>query len=74
MANQTLKAFYYPDKMALTFYYTDERRELPFEETIQLIDNRQRIIDVMNSPVVPACALEMPFDGDGGEENPDFFP
>ena len=68
------KIYVYPDKMVLTFYYTDERRELPFEETIQLIDNRQRIIDVMNSPVVPACALEMPFDGDGGEENPDFFP
>lgn len=68
------KIYVYPDKMVLTFYYTDERRELPFEETIRLIDNRQRIIDVMNSPVVPACALEMPLDGDGGEENPDFFP
>lgn len=67
------KIYVYPDKMVLTFYYTDERRELPFEETIRLIDNRQRIIDVMNSPVVPTCALEIPLDGDGGEENPDFF-
>lgn len=70
------KIYVYPDKMVLTFYYTDDRRELPFEETVRLIDNRQKILDMMNSPrpegVVPACALEMPLDG--GEEKPGFFP
>lgn len=72
------KIYVYPDKMVLTFYYTDDRRELPFEETIRLIDNRQKILDIMNSPrpegVVPSCALEMPLNDDDGEENPDFFP
>ena len=72
------KIYIYPDKMVLTFYYTDDRRELPFEETIRLIDNRQKILDIMNSPrpegVVPSCALEMPLNDDDGEENPDFFP
>jgi len=72
------KIYVYPDKMVLTFYYTDDRRELPFEETIQLIDNRKKIVDMMNSPrpegVVPSCALEMPLNDDDGEENPDFFP
>ena len=72
------KIYVYPDKMVLTFYYTDDRRELPFEETIRLIDNRQKILDMMNSPrpegVVPSCALEMPLNDDDGEENPDFFP
>lgn len=72
------KIYVYPDKMVLTFYYTDDRRELPFEETLRLIDNRQKILDIMNSPrpegVVPSCALEMPLNDDDGEENPDFFP
>ena len=72
------KIYIYPDKMVLTFYYTDERRELPFEETVRLIDNRKKILDMMNSPrpegVVPSCALEMPLNDDDGEENPDFFP
>ena len=72
------KIYVYPDKMVLTFYYTDDRRELPFEETVRLIDNRQKILDIMNSPrpegVVPSCALEMPLNDDDGEENPDFFP
>lgn len=72
------KIYVYPDKMVLTFYYTDDRRELPFEETLRLIDNRQKILDMMNSPrpegVVPSCALEMPLNDDDGEENPDFFP
>lgn len=72
------KIYVYPDKMVLTFYYTDDRRELPFEETVRLIDNRKKILDMMNSPrpegVVPSCALEMPLNDDDGEENPDFFP
>ena len=72
------KIYVYPDKMVLTFYYTDDRRELPFEETLRLIDNRKKILDIMNSPrpegVVPSCALEMPLNDDDGEENPDFFP
>lgn len=72
------KIYVYPDKMVLTFYYMDDRRELPFEETVRLIDNRKKIVDMMNSPrpegVVPSCALEMPLNDDDGEENPDFFP
>lgn len=72
------KIYVYPDKMVLTFYYTDDRRELPFEETIRLIDNRQKILDIMNSArpegIVPSCAFEMPLNDDDGEENPDFFP
>lgn len=72
------KIYVYPDKMVLTFYYTDDRRELPFEETVRLIDNRKKILDMMNSPrpegVVPSCALEMPLNDDDGEENLDFFP
>ena len=69
------KIYVYPDKLALTFYYTDDRRELPFEETMRIINNRQRLLDIVNSPrpqgAVPVCALVMPGDE---EENPDFFP
>lgn len=70
------KIYVYPDKMALTFYYTDDRRELPFAETERLIDNQQRILDMMNNPRpqggVPTGALEIPL-GDE-EEKTDFFP
>lgn len=70
------KIYVYPEKMVLTFYYSDDRRELPFEETIEFIDNRQRLLDMIDNPCsqgdVPACALVMPRDDE--EETPDFFP
>ena len=70
------KIYVYPDKMVLTFYYTDDRRELPFEETARLIDSRQKILDLMNSPrpqgAPPACPPVLP--SNGKEEKPDFFP
>ena len=70
------KIYVYPDKMVLTFYYMDDRRELPFEETARFIDNRQRLLDMMNSPcpqgALPACTLGIPLVDE--EENPDFFP
>ncbi len=70
------KIYVYPDKMVLMFYYSDDRRELPFAETERFIDNRQRLLDMMNSPRpqgdVPTGMLEMPLDDE--EENPDFFP
>lgn len=67
------KVYIYPDKMVLTFHYTDDRRELPFEETARLIENRQRLLDMMDTPrPLPPGALEMMLGN--GEENPDFFP
>lgn len=70
------KIYVYPDKMAMTFHFSDDRRELPFEDTIEFIENRQRILDILNGPDpqgdvpagMPALSLE------DEEEKPDFFP
>ena len=70
------KIYIYPDKMVLTFYYTTDRRELPFEETERLIDNQKKILSLMSRRIdpknVPAGMFESLI-GDE-EENPDFFP
>lgn len=70
------KIYVYPDKMVLAFHYTDDRRELAFEDISQFIDNQQEILSMMNSPhpqgEAPARVLEMLMDDE--EENPDFFP
>lgn len=70
------KIYVYPDKMVLTLYYADDRRELPFEETERLIDNQQKILSLMNGQSnpenVPAGMFESLIGSE--EENPDFFP
>ena len=70
------KIYVYPDKMAMTFRFSDERRELPFEETEQLIGGQQKILSLMNGPSnpenVPAGVFESLIGSE--EENPDFFP
>lgn len=70
------KIYVYPDKLALTFRYTDEQRELPFAETEQFLDNRQTILSMLdgrNDPAnVPAGMFESLTESE--EEHPDFFP
>lgn len=40
------KIYVYPDKLVITFHYSDGRRKLPFEEMEQLLEN-SRTIDSM---------------------------
>ena len=70
------KIYVYPDKLALTFHFSDERRELPFEETEQLIDNQQKILSLMNGQSNPENVPTGMFESliGNGEENSDFFP
>ena len=64
------KIYVYPDKLVMTFYYSEDQRELPFEETIRLIETRQRLIDMVNTyPQYSAPELSL-----NEEEKPDFFP
>ena len=71
------KIYVYPDKLVMTFHYSDDRRELPFAETERLIDNQQSISAMLDGRYDPdsisADMLESLF-GDNEEENPDFFP
>ena len=70
------KIYVYPDKLVLTFHYTDDRRELHFAEMERLIDSRQRILSILNGQNDPANVPAGMIDSltENGEENPDFFP
>ena len=60
----------------MTFHFSDERRELPFEETEQLIDNQQKILSLMNGQSNPEKVPTGMFESliGNGEEKSDFFP
>ena len=70
------RIYVYPDKLALTVHYSDDRRELPFEETARFIENRERIASILDGPGNPAGLPAEMLDGLIGphEEDPDFFP
>lgn len=69
------KIYVYPDKLALALYYSDDRRELPFEETEKLIDNRKNILSMLTGQCSPSAPSEKMLDGliENREEKPDFF-
>ncbi len=71
------RIYVYPDKLAMTFNYTDDKRELPFEEMEAFIDNRQKIMSMLDdyhgnavdvSPEMIASLIG------NGEDDTDFFP
>ena len=73
------KIYVYPDKLAITSFYSDDRRELPFEETVELIKNQQSILDLLNRSQYDLTETEASatmLDSLLGnmEENPGFFP
>lgn len=70
------KIYVYPDKLVITFFYTDERRELPFSEMTRLIDNQECISDMLNGQYDPAnMSVDMLSSLIGDDEvSPDFFP
>ena len=73
------KIYVFPDKLVITFHYTDDRRELPFEEMKQLIENSRTIEsmlgDYQGTPTEAAAKMrESLLNGlEGNEEDPDFF-
>lgn len=68
------KIYVYPDKVALTFHYTKERRELPFEETVQHLDNLQRIDSLLDGMCASVNMSAETFTNlTGIEVEPDFF-
>ena len=69
------KIYVYPDKLVLSFYYSDDKRELPFEETAKLIGVQQDILSILNGPRHSADLPAVPLDRTIGhaEGNPGFF-
>ena len=74
------KIYAYPDKLAVACFYSDDRRELPFDETVQLIENRKAIRSLANGiQYVPTELSETMLqslleDADEDEEISGFFP
>ena len=56
------KIYVYPDKLVLPFYYSDDKRELPFEETAKLIGIQQDILSILNGPRHSADLPALPLD------------
>lgn len=45
--------YVYSDKLVVSLFFTDDKRELPFEETKNIIENQKRIMDFMENSDVP---------------------
>lgn len=61
------KVYVYPDKVAITFHYTDERRELDFAEVKNLLDNRREILSLLDGKAAPENGHSKE------QEDPNFF-
>lgn len=75
--------YVYPDKLAMTFYFTDDCREFSFADMKELFENQQRIADLMNdrsnlqkTPLTEKMLASLIDDTDTAEgtDDPDFFP
>lgn len=44
------KVYVYKDKMVFTFHYTDDKRELSYAETLDMIENHKYLMDCVNDP------------------------
>ena len=72
------KVYIYKNRMVITFHFTDDRQELSYEETIEMIENRQYLMSFFNNP--KTLVAGEPVDDemfksllDQGGENSDFF-
>ena len=80
------KIYVYPDKLAIAGFYSEDRRELPFEEAAKLIERAKAIrslayLQNVSERVSELVRLNMLDDDEGGDESlddaeddPDFFP
>ena len=73
------KIYVYPDKLAITSFYSGDRRELPFGETVELIKNRQSILALLDGgqydlAETEASAIMLESLSGDTEEPPGFFP
>lgn len=72
------KVYIYTGKMVITFHFTDDRQELSYEETLEMIENHQYLMSFFNDPekrVGGEPIMDEMFYSllDQGGENSDFF-
>ena len=73
------KIYVYRDKMVITFHFTDDKQELSYEDTLEMIENHKYLMDCVNDPEThvvdsPAAAKMMESIISEGGADPDFFP
>lgn len=73
------KIYVYKEKMVITFHFTDDRQELSYEDTLEMIENHKYLMDCVNDPEAhvvdsPAAAKMRESILSAGGANPDFFP
>ena len=76
------KIYVYPDRLVITFRYSDDRRELPFEEMEQLLANSRTIESMLGeyreAPTEATTKMRESLLGESDKsekgESPDFFP
>ena len=73
------KIYAYKDKMVITFHFTDDKQELSYEDTLEMIENHKYLMDCVNDPEAhivdsPAAAKMMESIASVGGTDPDFFP
>lgn len=46
------KVYIYKDKMVITFHFTEDQWELSYEETLEMIESHECLMDFFNDPEV----------------------
>ena len=73
------KIYVYRDKMVITFHFTDDKQELSYEDTLEMIENHGYLMDCVNDPEAhvednPVAAKMRESLISVGGTDPDFFP
>lgn len=73
------KIYVYKGKIVITFHFTDDKQELSYEDTLEMIENHRYLMDCVNDPEAhvvdnPAVAKMKESILSGRGTDPDFFP
>ncbi len=66
------------EKIVITFHFTDDKQELSYEDTLEMIENHKYLMDCVNDPealVVDNHTIAEMKESilSGGDTDPDFF-
>lgn len=72
------KIYVYKEEIVITFHFTDDKQELSYEDTLEMIENHKYLMDCVNDPeahVVDSLTAAKMKESilSGGGTDPDFF-
>lgn len=73
------KIYVYKERMVITFHFTDDKQELSYEDTLEMIENHRYLMDCVNDPEAhveynPVAAKMRENLISVGGTDPNFFP